>query len=339
MKFLFIHLMEIWCACVCECVCASDTIIASIVGLLVRQSHTNWVCVCVLAFASTNETTLFDFKALLSWKVHCTSLLYWSDKHGQTERDREEKRRSQKRKMENGITAKERWREMTHLLSIHPFTVRMNNYRTHSSLFTIDALAFVTCVAHTHNSHFIFVMCNDVPTFYMWTRKGIEVCGLDQFTHWLQLHTHTHTQIHQYVCTHQMFGWMSWDQIPSWSISTLRWCWQYDGALALARRLASVAFSLHIIQFLVWIEIISMCSTSSTLFQHALHQWDALSPYSVCLKYRYCACHCCCCYDAKLLIISFHLISCLIIYTCTVPVQKKTNVCIEIWYALQCIAS
>lgn len=194
------------------------------------------------------------------------------------------------------------------------------------------------CRTHTH-SHFIFVMCNDVPTFYMWTRKGIEVCGLDQFTHWLQLHTHTHTQIHQYVCTHQMFGWMSWDQIPSWSISTLRWCWQYDGALALARRLASVAFSLHIIQFLVWIEIISMCSTSSTLFQHAIHQWDALSPYSVCLKYRYCACHCCCCYDAKLLIISFHLISCLIIYTCTVPVQKKTNVCIEIWYALQCIAS
>lgn len=163
----------------------------------------------MLAFASANETTLFDFKALLSWKVHCTSLLYWSDKHRQTERDREEKRRSQKRKMENGITAKERWREMTHLLSIHPFTVRMNNYHTHSSLFTIDALAFVTCVAHTHtHSHFIFVMCNDVPTFYMWTRKGIEVCGLDQFTHWLQLHIRTHKFINMYVHIKCLVEWV-----------------------------------------------------------------------------------------------------------------------------------
>lgn len=221
-------------------VCASDTIIASIVGLLVRQFHTNQVCACVC------------MHLLVQMKRHCLTLkpfchekfiahhYYIEVTNIETERAREDHT-----KKENG--EKERWREMTHLLSIHP-----SIYCTYEQLPHTFFSHHNWCARFCHlcRTHFIFVMCNDVPTFYMWTARHISLWP--GIVH--PLTPTTHKSINMYVYIKCLVEWVE----IKFHHGRFRHC---DGAddktrCSCSTRLASVAFSLHIIQFLVWIEII-----------------------------------------------------------------------------------
>lgn len=199
---------------------------------------------------------------------------------------------------------------MTHLLSIQPASqlfraihILFQYVRTITahSLFTIDALAFVACVTYAHTyTHFIFVMCTDEPTFYTISYGRLWAGWVAQLSNtyenfslrrhrslWpgivhsdIDSNKHTHTLRDESIDGNQMFGWMSWDQIPSWSISiVLRWWWRYDADDALALSpISMLAYAIGIgcISLHMWS---SMCGTSSPLFQHALHlhQWETLS--------------------------------------------------------------